>query len=192
MEGRAAMRPGGIVMRGIGWIVSMLAVTGSSLVACKDRSDSAPAAPASAASSPATATASAASTATSPLTKVASPDAAEKAKVEKFTADFLGHCKTKQFAALGDDATPELQKGLTPAVQKSVCASFDSKFGEFKSMDFVSEWKGMDGKRVYRFRAAFSKAAIGATEVRGIVGTDGKITKVDVLPWEDTIYYDKL
>jgi Protein of unknown function (DUF3887) len=112
-------------------------------------------------------------------------DAQQKATAQAFALKLCGACNTGKFEALGPEAIPAMQDGLTPEKQKTTCDSTRQTFGDFQSVDYVETWK-TQGLFVYRFRAHYGKSTT-TPEVRVVLDGDSKLAGYWLKPWADAL-----
>jgi hypothetical protein len=93
------------------------------------------------------------------------------------------------FETVGDEFTPEMQKGLTPELQKQSFEQISSTFGEFRGMTFVEALTArflIPRGNVYRFRATYSQSS-EQPEIRVVFDSNGKISGLWLKPWRDEL-----
>lgn len=90
-----------------------------------------------------------------------------------------------------EEATPEMVKGLTEAMQVSSYENIKQLFGDFVSLKFVEAWtlKTSEQYFVYRFKGSFSETK-DTPEVRVVMNEAGKISGFWLRPWQDEMESD--
>jgi hypothetical protein len=109
-------------------------------------------------------------------------DATQKALAERLATKIYDGCRTGRFEALGDEAIPAMQEGLSPDKQKQTCAQLTGMFGDYVSMDYAETWKPKFGALyVYRFKGHFSKGG-APPEIRVVIDRSNKLSGVWLKP----------
>jgi hypothetical protein len=113
-------------------------------------------------------------------------DATQRALAERLATKIYDGCRTGRYEALGDEAIPAMQEGLSPDKQKQTCAQIAGMFGDYVSMEYAETWKPKFGALyVYRFKGHFSKS--GATpEIRVVLDRSNKLSGFWLKPWTET------
>jgi len=91
------------------------------------------------------------------------------------------------FEPLGDEFTPEMQKALTPELQKQSFEQIRSIFGDYRGMTFVEALTArclLPRGTVYRFKGTYSRTA-EQPEIRVVFDSQGKISGLWLKPWGD-------
>ena len=111
----------------------------------------------------------------------------QKDLAESIETDILMSMKTGEFKALGEKATLSVQKGITPAKQKTVYEQVKGMFGEFQSLDYYETCVPKDGTflTVYRFKGKFESSA--TPEIRVVINKDNKLSGFWIKPWKDEL-----
>ena len=111
----------------------------------------------------------------------------QKDLAESIATDILMSMKTGEFKALGEKATLSVQKGITPAKQKTVYEQVKGMFGEFQSLDYYETCVPKDGTflTVYRFKGKFESSA--TPEIRVVINKDNKLSGFWIKPWKDEL-----
>ena len=111
----------------------------------------------------------------------------QKDLAEYIATDILMSMKTGEFKALGEKATLSVQKGITPAKQKTVYEQVKGMFGEFQSLDYYETCVPKDGTflTVYRFKGKFESSA--TPEIRVVINKDNKLSGFWIKPWKDEL-----
>ncbi len=94
-----------------------------------------------------------------------------------------------EFEKVGDEFSAEMQRGLTPELQKQTYEQTVPQFGAFQKVTFVSALSGgslAPGGFIYRYRAKYSKAA-EEPEIRLVFDHLGKISGMWLKPWNDEL-----
>lgn len=100
--------------------------------------------------------------------------------------------KTGNIYMLTDqEATPEMVKGLTEAMQVASYESIKQLYGDFISLEFVETWTLQISEQyfVYRFKGNFSETK-DTPEVRVVMNESGKISGFWLRPWKDDMESD--
>jgi len=93
------------------------------------------------------------------------------------------------FEPVGDEFTPEMQKGLSPQLQKQSFEQIRSMFGDFQGMTFVETLTArffIPRGTVYRFKGTYSRTP-EQPEIRVVFDSHGKISGLWLKPWRDEI-----
>jgi hypothetical protein len=91
------------------------------------------------------------------------------------------------FEPVGDDFTSEMQKGLSPELQKQSFQQIRGAFGDFQGMTFVEALTArffFPRGTVYRFKGAYSRTS-EQPEIRVVFDSDGKISGLWLKPWKE-------
>jgi hypothetical protein len=113
-------------------------------------------------------------------------DSAQRSKAEQIAKRIYEGCRDGRYEPLGDEATSEMRKALTPEKIKATCGSLKSTFGDYQSLDYVETWKQGSTLRIYRFKGHFSNSA-EAPEIRVVMDGEGKLSGFWLKPWADTL-----
>lgn len=116
----------------------------------------------------------------------------DSAYVEKST-QLMGSLYDKwrngTFELVGDEFTPEMQKGLSPELQKQSFEQIRSAFGEYQGMTFVEALTPrflIPRGTVYRFKGSYSRTP-AQPEIRVVFDPAGKVSGLWLKPWKDEI-----
>jgi hypothetical protein len=93
------------------------------------------------------------------------------------------------FEAVGDEFTPEMQKGLSPELQKQSFEQIRTIFGEYQGMTFVEALTArflIPRGTVYRFKGSYSGTS-AQPEIRVVFDSAGKVSGLWLKPWKDEI-----
>ncbi|MGO9118377.1 MAG: hypothetical protein ACLQPD_12325 [Desulfomonilaceae bacterium] len=93
------------------------------------------------------------------------------------------------FEPVGDEFTLEMQKGLSPELQKQSFEQIRSAFGEYQGMTFVEALTArflIPRGTVYRFKGSYSRTP-AQPEIRVVFDPAGKISGLWLKPWKDEI-----
>lgn len=91
------------------------------------------------------------------------------------------------FEPVGDEFTAEMQKGLSPELQKQSFEQGRAIFGDYQGMTFVEALTArflLPRGTVYRFKGKYSKTSENP-EIRVVFDSDGKISGLWLKPWRD-------
>jgi hypothetical protein len=91
------------------------------------------------------------------------------------------------FEPVGDEFSSEMQKGLTPELQRQSFQQIRSMFGEYQGMTFVEALTArflIPRGTVYRFKGAYSRTS-EQPEIRVVFDSDGKISGLWLKPWKE-------
>jgi hypothetical protein len=115
---------------------------------------------------------------------------AEHVEKSRQTVDSL-YAKWKEgtFEPVGDEFTPEMQKGLSPELQKQSFEQIRSMFGEYQGMAFVEALTArflIPRGTVYRFKGTYSLSS-EQPEIRVVFDPYGKVSGLWIKPWQDDI-----
>jgi hypothetical protein len=91
------------------------------------------------------------------------------------------------FEPLGDEFTPEMQKALTPELQKQSFEQIRSMFGDYHGMTFVEALTArflLPRGTVYRYKGTYSRTS-EQPEIRVVFDSDGKISGLWLKPWRE-------
>ena len=94
-----------------------------------------------------------------------------------------------EFEPVGDEFTPEMQKGLTPELQTQTFEQISTTFGDFRGMAFVEALTArflIPRGNVYRFKATYSRTS-EQPEIRVVFDSNGKISGLWLKPWRDEL-----
>jgi len=92
-----------------------------------------------------------------------------------------------EFEPVGDEFTPEMQKGLSPQLQKQSFEQIRSIFGDYQGMTFVEALTArffIPRGTVYRFKWTYSRTS-EQPEIRVVFDSAGKISGLWLKPWRD-------
>ena len=93
------------------------------------------------------------------------------------------------FEPVGDEFTPEMQKGLSPELQKQSFEQIRAIFGEYQGMTFVEALTArflIPRGTVYRFKGSYSRTS-AQPEIRVVFDPAGKVSGLWLKPWKDEI-----
>jgi len=91
------------------------------------------------------------------------------------------------FEPIGDEFTSEMQKGLSPELQKQSFEQIRSMFGDYQGMTFVEALTArflIPRGTVYRFKGTYSRTS-EQPEIRVVFDLDGKISGLWLKPWRE-------
>ncbi len=91
------------------------------------------------------------------------------------------------FEPVGDEFTLEMQKGLSPELQKQSFEQIRSMFGDFQGMTFVEALTArflIPRGTIYRFKGTYSRTA-EQPEIRVVFDSHGKISGLWLKPWRN-------
>jgi hypothetical protein len=117
-----------------------------------------------------------------------SEDKVDRDKVklaQDFTDRYFSASRDGKTYEFQDDATMAVIQGLTPQVQKQVYQDIQSKFGDYKSLEYVETWIYNAGETmtIVRFKGVFSKSD-DKPEIRIVLDQANKIAGFFYKPWE--------
>ncbi len=113
----------------------------------------------------------------------------EKVKLAQAFADrFFSAARDGKVYEFQNDATSAVIQGLTPEVQKQVSSDIQSKFGDFKSLEYAETWSYNAGEimTIVRFRGIFSKS-VDKPEIRIVLDGTNKVAGFWYKSWEDEL-----
>jgi len=93
------------------------------------------------------------------------------------------------FEPVGHEFNAEMQKGLSPELQKQSFEEIRSMFGDYQGMTFVEALTArflIPRGTVYRFKGAYSRTS-EQPEIRGVFDSHGKISGLWLKPWRDEL-----
>ena len=93
------------------------------------------------------------------------------------------------FEPVGDEFTTEMQKGLSPELQKQSFEQIRAIFGDYQGMTFVEALTArflFPRGTVYRFKGTYSRAS-AQPEIRVVFDSAGKVSGLWLKPWKDEI-----
>ena len=93
------------------------------------------------------------------------------------------------FKPVGDEFTPEMQKGLSPSLQKQSFEQIKAMFGDFQGMTFVEALTArflFPKGTIYRFKGSYSETS-EQPEIRVVFDSQGKISGLLLKPWMDEL-----
>jgi hypothetical protein len=91
------------------------------------------------------------------------------------------------FEHVGEEFTAEMQKGLSPELQKQSFEQIRAMFGDYRGMTFVEALTArflLPKGTVYRFKGMYSRTSENP-EIRVVFDSDGKISGLWLKPWND-------
>jgi hypothetical protein len=112
-----------------------------------------------------------------------------KIKVAQDFADrYFGASRDGRTYEFQDDAIAAVIQGLTPQVQKQVYQDIQSKYGDYKSLEYVETWTYSAGEimTIVRFKGIFSKSD-DKPEIRIVLDKANKIAGFFYKPWEQEL-----
>lgn len=109
-------------------------------------------------------------------------------KAEKFAKEFLESLSSGTIYEFTNEAIEELILQLTPELQKKVYSQVESKFGKFKSLEYVETWIKNDTKelKIVRFKGYFELSK-NPLEIRVVIDESDKIAGFWIKPWKDDL-----
>lgn len=110
-----------------------------------------------------------------------------KSVAQRIATNILEANRAGQFEPLGDEASPAMQKALTPKKQEDAYKNIKGMFGDFKSMEYVETWLPKDGTllTIYRFKGIYTSGAM--PEIRVVMDGEGKLSGLWIKPWRSGI-----
>ena len=93
------------------------------------------------------------------------------------------------FEPVGDEFTTEMQKGLSPELQKQSFEQIRAIFGDYQGMTFVEVLTArflFPRGTVYRFKGSYSRAS-AQPEIRVVFDSAGKVSGLWIKHWKDEI-----
>jgi hypothetical protein len=93
------------------------------------------------------------------------------------------------FEPVGDEFTTEMQKGLSPELQKQSFEQIRAIFGDYQGMTFVQALTArflFPRGTVYRFKGTYSRAS-AQPEIRVVFDSAGKVSGLWIKHWKDEI-----
>jgi hypothetical protein len=103
---------------------------------------------------------------------------------KNFAHNFFSTLKDGKTYEFHGEATEILSKSFTPESQKQVYQDIKSKFGDYKSLEYVETWKdtGNEKMTIIRFKGTFSKGT-EMPEIRIVLDEANKIAGFWYKPW---------
>ncbi len=92
-----------------------------------------------------------------------------------------------EFEPVGNEFTPEMQKGLSPELQKQSFEQIRSIFGDYEGMAFVEALTArflLPRGTIHRFKGKYSRTS-EQPEIRVVFDSHGKISGLWLKPWKD-------
>ena len=108
-------------------------------------------------------------------------------KSKQVMGSLYANWQSGTFTAVGDEFTLEMQKGLSPELQKQSFEQIRSMFGEYQGIAFVEALTArflIPSGTVYRFKGTYSRTA-EQPEIRVVFDSYGKISGLWIKPWRD-------
>jgi hypothetical protein len=93
------------------------------------------------------------------------------------------------FESVGDEFTPEMQKGLSPQLQKQSFEQIRSMLGDYQGITFVEALTArflLPRGTIYRFKGTYSRTS-EQPEIRVVFDSHGKISGLWLKPWHDEL-----
>jgi hypothetical protein len=115
----------------------------------------------------------------------ANPEYVEKAR--QIVESLYTKWQNGTFEPVGDEFTTEMQKGLSPELQKQSFEQIRAMFGDYQGMTFVEALTArflIPRGTVYRFKGKYSRTSENP-EIRVVFDSDGKISGLWLKPWND-------
>ncbi len=93
--------------------------------------------------------------------------------------------KTYEFQA---NATEVLSKSFTPELQKQVYNDMQSKYGDYKSLEYAESWQyaGPQNMTIVRLKGIFGNNTV-KPEIRVVMDEANKVAGFWYKPWEDEL-----
>jgi hypothetical protein len=120
-----------------------------------------------------------------------SEDKVDRDKVklaQEFAERFFSAVRDGKTYEFQNDVTTAVIQGLTPEVQKQVYSDIQSKFGDYKSLEYAETWKYNAGQimTIVRLKGIFSKSN-DKPEIRIVLDEANKVAGFWCKPWEDEL-----
>ncbi|WP_041286195.1 hypothetical protein [Desulfomonile tiedjei] len=110
------------------------------------------------------------------------------AKSRQITDSLYANWQQSKFEPLSSEFTPEMQKGLTPQMQRQAFEQIRSIFGDYRGMELVEVLKPrflFPRGTIYRFKGVYSKSQ--QPEIRVVFDSSGKVSGMWLKFWKDEL-----